>query len=170
WPDIYLPGTDQVYPKTYSYEEASTFVSFSICTIADLEVGDCIENEAKITFDDQSPYITEPAIVCTPEQCDAAVPCWGEWEKHYNPKQAASKFQIYPNPFDDRINLQWPHQIDGNCRVNLMDFSGKKVCQLYEGEVAHLPKIFDLSKVDKGIYLIRITTTSEILTKKIVKH
>lgn len=170
WNNINLPGTNQTFPKTYSYEEASTFVSFSICTLPILEVGDCIENLAKITFDHQSPFYTGTAVVCVTEICETAKSCSDTREAYNDQNQTAPLFQVHPNPFDDRINLRWTEQASGTCQVDLLDFSGKKVRQLYEGTVEYLPKSFDLSDLSNGIYLLSISSENEILTQKIIKQ
>ncbi len=73
-------------------------------------------------------------------------------------------FQVYPNPFSESITIE----IDNvePLKITLHDSNGRIV---YFNQVQQ-KIVVDLSKLQSGIYFIRVYSQKEVLTKRIVKN
>jgi len=81
-----------------------------------------------------------------------------------NNEQSKSIFTLFPNPVKDLINLRTPSNEMGS--IFFFDLLGKKVIE--ENFSSNSIQI-DLSELRNGIYLVKIETEDQIITKKIVK-
>jgi len=72
-----------------------------------------------------------------------------------------SKVTIVPNPVKNRINIQL-HPSNGLVKVELFNIIGQTV---YKGQKTH----FDISELNSGIYILKLTTDKGELTKRIIK-
>jgi Secretion system C-terminal sorting domain len=75
-----------------------------------------------------------------------------------------NQIQIAPNPITDRLNLHTNESIIPQS-ITIVDSSGRVVTTLGIKE-----KSIDVSQLQKGIYLAKITTNKGIVTKKIIKE
>lgn len=73
--------------------------------------------------------------------------------------------QYYPNPFSDKISIE--SKLDFKM-IEIYDLSGK--CN-FSRILSHENKteIFDLEKLKKGIYILKIITDNQDITRKIIK-
>jgi len=72
---------------------------------------------------------------------------------------------VFPNPVADQLFINFPHKTKGTLTLTSID--GK---QLLSKELTSAQMQLDVSKIkNKGIYFLKIVTTSGMLTKKIVK-
>lgn len=69
--------------------------------------------------------------------------------------------RVYPNPVSDRLTVE----VDGLRRVEMLDLTGRLVMKL-EGEVTILPT----EALERGVYLLRITTDKGTAARKIIKR
>ena len=80
------------------------------------------------------------------------------------PSVIADKVQIYPNPTTNLLNIVIPN-ISENTQITLTDFFGRTI----EQETINNNKfVIDFSNKAKGIYMLRISIGSEIITEKII--
>ena len=77
----------------------------------------------------------------------------------------AEEISIYPNPVYNSVNINLPDNT--NAEVHIYNMSGEL---LYEGKLKNNHETIDLSKFDKGMYIIHIMNAEESYTKKIIKQ
>jgi hypothetical protein len=73
---------------------------------------------------------------------------------------------IYPNPTDGIINLEFRNRIE-NTWIRITNVTGREVYAEYLKNFTGI-KTFDLSGIDKGIYIISVQNENTNLTSKIV--
>lgn len=78
---------------------------------------------------------------------------------------ALNNFSIYPNPSQNYINLKLPKS-DKEVAVNVYDIVGK---QVYSNTSFNDEKI-NVSKLNTGIYLIKVSVLGKIKTKRFIKQ
>ena len=67
-------------------------------------------------------------------------------------------FSLYPNPTSGLVIIEG----EGIQQTELYSISGQKVFQTQENR-------FDISHLSSGVYLVKITTITEVITKRVVK-
>lgn len=70
--------------------------------------------------------------------------------------------KIYPNPAKDKINLMFPDDIEIQ-NIQLLDMTGK-VVKTHKSNFNEI----NIQGIEKGIYLLSVKTTSNIITQKVV--
>lgn len=73
---------------------------------------------------------------------------------------------VYPNPVTDRLNIKFPEFSSGLVRIEIVDLSGKVVKSKISEDVIHP---IDLTFLERGLYLIRISNEEYIVTEKLIK-
>lgn len=79
---------------------------------------------------------------------------------------------VYPSPFTDQASIEFSLPTADLATLALYDQQGRLVKRLYNGAVAAgIRSHFDLpgSSLAAGIYLVKLTTTSQVLTQKLVR-
>jgi len=77
-----------------------------------------------------------------------------------------SDLRFYPNPVSDQLFLEFNSDFTGQTRYELIDMKGAVILSGIE----HNPMCsLDLSSLQKGLYLIRISSENYTLTEKVVK-
>jgi pectin methylesterase-like acyl-CoA thioesterase len=79
--------------------------------------------------------------------------------------------QVYPIPASDLLNVQFELRNGVQYRIGLYDLKGVLVQSLDKGYTADNAvyfRAFDVSRLPAGIYVLRVTTNNEIITKKVV--
>jgi hypothetical protein len=86
----------------------------------------------------------------------------GDWCEGINDQDEKTFVSIYPNPANDFIHIESMERMDG---ISIYDSRGDKVIKWYgdEGEV-EIP----VSKLVPGLYLVRVETDKETISRKIV--
>ncbi|WP_298393879.1 choice-of-anchor L domain-containing protein [Flavobacterium sp.] len=130
------------------------YVTFKIRLKPGFAVGDLVPNTASIYFD------TNPAIVTNTftTEFTAALA---------NANFGLENFVLYPNPTNSfvQVNLQNTSEILEN--IIIYDVLGKTVSKLSTNNSNEMK--VDVSSLSKGIYLVEITTQSDLkITKKLV--
>jgi hypothetical protein len=78
-------------------------------------------------------------------------------------------FSIYPNPANKFVNLNIYASRSENARIELYDFSGRMVSSLYKGNISSgLSKMSIQLNIQKGIYLLKLQTSTEIRSVKLL--
>ncbi len=75
----------------------------------------------------------------------------------------SNKIFGYPNPTSDRITIQ----TEGVESIKVYDVAGKKIQDFQNVEDLH---IIDLSSKPKGIYIIKVITKKQTITRKLIKQ
>ena len=77
-----------------------------------------------------------------------------------------NEFEISPNPATSKLNINLSTNLD-NANVTVYDVLGKKV---YSAQMNSLSSSIDVSKWNTGVYLVRVSTNTQTLTKRFVKQ
>jgi len=78
---------------------------------------------------------------------------------------SSNGIKIYPNPTNSLINLDFGYTEIKH--VDVINMTGKTVIQIAP---VHQEETIDLSTFDKGVYIIKILTDTDVITKKIMKE
>jgi len=80
---------------------------------------------------------------------------------------SANTFKLYPNPVNDKLNIQSPNSKIS--RINIFSIDGKKVLEIDEIDSNKIE--FDVSYLNKGIYLIQLLNNDGgSNTKRLIKN
>jgi len=179
FPDIYLPGLQQIHPNSYYFNETTAFVEFSVCTEPYLPNGSYITGITDIYFDNEPPVQTKPVSTLVENPCPLAVPCGleeeGEGESDLvRSTPSESELQVFPNPFSDQLQLSYTvDQPEGEVvSIQLTTISGVQVNQLLPRQYQPFGKQqlqFDLADLPAGVYFLSIQQSNQIKTRKLVK-
>jgi len=77
-------------------------------------------------------------------------------------------FDIFPNPVTDVLNLKFKLNKAENVSVKLMDISGRTVARESLDNVQAVQSTLDMSKLERGIYIVAVQAGEEASHKKIV--
>lgn len=75
------------------------------------------------------------------------------------------KITIYPNPVDEILTIEHNSTIE---KIEIYDFSGKNILTNFSSDNHSI--ILNVSSLPTGIYLLKITTGTGIVNKKIIKN
>ena len=75
--------------------------------------------------------------------------------------------EIYPNPSDGIINLEFKHQLNSEASMKIMDMSGRI---LYSTTILPIERVkrLDLSGYPSGVYLIEVRSASSLTVQKLI--
>lgn len=89
-------------------------------------------------------------------------------------EESDDNFNLYPNPSEERISIDFTNSRDGNLTIIIYNGDGKKVTQLYSGSLAkgNNSFSFSISSLAAGNYFVTIHDAAggSIATKKFVKN
>ncbi len=76
--------------------------------------------------------------------------------------------QNFPNPFNPQTTISYSITNPGEISLAVYNIQGQKVATLYEGvqQAGEFDVTFDASNLSSGIYLYRLQTASEVITKQ----
>lgn len=80
---------------------------------------------------------------------------------------ANAQCAIYPNPTQNRINIQLSNVENGTIRIEVINEMGA-LCRSLTAQGTECA--IDLEDMTPGIYVIRVVTASEVLTERIIKE
>lgn len=110
-------------PDSNVNEPASNgFVQFSITPYLDVPLGSVIENDAAIYFDFNEPIITNTTWH-TIQKSPLTSALWSE------PQKTAPSLLVWPNPFNERINVRLNQKSSGTLLLKIYDSRGTLVAQ-----------------------------------------
>jgi hypothetical protein len=76
-------------------------------------------------------------------------------------------FTVYPNPITDQLSISHP-EASANAYVEIYELSGKLLLH-YAIQKASSFTTIEVSKLEKGVYLLRFVNGNEVNTRKIIK-
>ena len=182
---IFLPGSNQTVPYSYSYDQTKGFATFSVCIEPNLAPGELILGEAEIFFDAQPGILTNQAQTIAEAPCPIAPPCRitggnfekvGEGDKGEGGRGIDNKFKldVYPNPFSHQFTVQYTDSSPGEKRlsIRLISASGSfGPRELYSGIQSKEEQVFTFSEAElpAGVYFLQVIVGNSVFVKKLVK-
>ncbi|MFA7272471.1 MAG: CotH kinase family protein [Crocinitomicaceae bacterium] len=87
------------------------------------------------------------------------------------PELSLINFEIYPNPFNERIEIVFHSTLNETVQIKLLDASGRIVLDAnYPSENGlQTIQLQNLSHLSSGVYFLELTVGNEKVTKKIIK-
>ena len=83
-------------------------------------------------------------------------------------ERVTSGIAVYPNPANDAIHLEYSFTQEENIQVELFDINGKKhFSQNYNSSESRYQ--INTSQLVPGTYFLQITTSTEMITRKVIK-
>ncbi|MEA3445257.1 MAG: T9SS type A sorting domain-containing protein [Bacteroidota bacterium] len=78
-----------------------------------------------------------------------------------------TNWQIYPNPVEDNLKINFDDQSEKNNAISIFDFTGRQIMQINKNIVGLIS--IDVSDLNNGIYFIQIESGKITSTSKFVK-
>lgn len=130
------------------------FIQFKIKPTSGFALGDIIPNKAFIYFDYNPPIITNEFQT--------------EFVKSLKTTEFdSSNFVLYPNPTNSNINVSLLNSSEAINSIEIHDLLGKKIKEVLNSTSNDVN--IDVSELSKGVYLVQITTQSDLkITKKLI--
>lgn len=147
-----------------SFDERNShgFVKFKIDRNPFLPLGTVINNDASIYFDFNAPVVTNNAFVTISEVVSGL-----------NDDTNSFHSTVYPNPFNDLININFELANESNVNISLFNSIGTKVRDIQnsvlENAGSHLYQ-FNMIDLSSGIYFLSVETAEGRSLHKIVKQ
>ena len=79
-----------------------------------------------------------------------------------------STLQLFPNPSNNLVNIQFSGVQVGNIVIDIIDVNGKQIQEVYRGAHEGQQTYQWFSSSVKGIYFCRISTNKKVITKPII--
>ncbi|MCC6936704.1 MAG: T9SS type A sorting domain-containing protein [Flavobacteriales bacterium] len=140
FPNILLPDSNVNEAASHG------FASFRIKLRTPVLPGTIIENVANIFFDFNPPVITEPSVLVA------------EFSTGVIDVQQA-RMQLYPNPANDRVRVNWPQGTPLNSSWSLVAPDGRVVLS---GRTTAQDENLDIRSAATGAYVLRLETNTAI--------
>ncbi len=151
--NINLPDSNTNEPASHG------FIEYSILPKPGLADGTTIENVAAIYFDFNAPVITNTTLN-TMQSSLASI----------ENIDANDQLLVFPNPATQDITILPRFEISGRVDVSVLDILGKHIQTVYHGEFVKSSSFkADVSKLSKGMYLLRIQHKGGISQVKWIK-
>jgi hypothetical protein len=84
----------------------------------------------------------------------------------------ATSIEVFPNPTNGLINIMVSNPVSGLLRIECADMLGKTLSSIHKqykpGGSTNIHFNFKEMQLPKGVYLLRVSTEHEVVTKKIV--
>ncbi len=74
-------------------------------------------------------------------------------------------FDLYPNPANNKVVIQFSTLPDRLVKIELIDMSGRR---LFSKEVKSIREVIDIQSQNSGIYLVKILSGTKFTTKKLI--
>lgn len=78
------------------------------------------------------------------------------------------EFEVFPNPARDKFKMQNIKCKPGDCDINLVDFLGRKVMDVFEGKLSLEEIEINVSHLPAGVYFVQLVTGNGLMTRKII--
>jgi len=83
--------------------------------------------------------------------------------------ESAMDVQIYPNPVNDILNMEFKNMVDHTIQLKLVDLTGKTVLRKEFSQPSNTVRL-NLSSVSSGSYMLEVRAAEKRKVFKIVKH
>lgn len=87
-----------------------------------------------------------------------------------NAKPAKPHLFVYPNPTNDKINIQINLPDETITGVSLIDISGKEIYRKNKLNITELSEEINLGGFSSGVYSLLIKTSNKVYSKRIIKN
>jgi hypothetical protein len=150
--NIHLPDSSSNEPASHGY------VHFSIRPSYDIEINNDISNTASIYFDFNDPIRTNEALTKV------------EVATLLHEGMESGSLIIWPNPVEDVVNIQFDLKSPSNTALQVYSIDGRIVYNEDLGYSFAGPQnaYINLSELGGGIYLVRLSTSTEYFVRKVV--
>jgi hypothetical protein len=78
------------------------------------------------------------------------------------------QLSIYPNPANEQIHISFNISDGENATLEMMNFTGQAIYSQFLAGANNYSQDIELSAFAKGIYFLRISTSGDVITKKVV--
>jgi len=82
-------------------------------------------------------------------------------------KEKTKILDVYPNPASEKLNITFAGNAEQS-QLSIYDISGKEVFQKQVNNLGVNQEVVDVSSLDKGIYILMLTTENSQSTQKII--
>jgi uncharacterized repeat protein (TIGR01451 family) len=182
--NIMLPGSNQESPNTFTYDQTTGYVSFTLCTRDQLSSGDVIPADAVIYFDSEPPIATNIAESTSHWDSPGAPYCDAvdtdqddnDYSSLQQPMLPAPVKQLtaYPNPFIQVLTIPYEvNTLSGSMvKISLIHLSGKEQRTLFEG--FQLPGVHQLhyqtdATLPAGVYILEVNDGTHTNSQRLIK-
>lgn len=78
----------------------------------------------------------------------------------------------YPNPFSGSTLIQFSINAPASLKIELWDLNGRKIKLIAEGnfEKGNHEMVLDNTDLSTGVYLLKLITSDNVITRKLVKQ
>ncbi|MFH2143852.1 MAG: T9SS type A sorting domain-containing protein [Bacteroidota bacterium] len=147
-------------PDSNINESASHgFVKFKINQIAGNQIGTIIENQVGIIFDFNAPVITNQTSNTVWDMGTFTISIPNIYSDDW------TKILIYPNPTTGKIKVE----SEGVLGIEVINIQGELIIN-QKSKVKNQKCELDLSNHAKGIYIIKVITDKQTITRKLIKQ
>lgn len=144
----------QLVPSSVSQDLSRGYIYFKIRMKPGFVAGDLVSNNASIFFDSNPAIVTntfDTKFVTLLSTVDNAL----------------GNFIMYPNPTNDEVTFSMENTVETIQSISITDVLGKTVMTINDNSSNEIN--IDVSNLSKGVYLVEITTESNLkATKKLV--
>lgn len=184
FPNINLPGSNQHYPNTYTYDQTTGYVRFKLCTNQYLPMGTDILSDATIYFDQATPVYAGMSSHLIDDKCTFGEPFFCDVTQEAGLRsliptapptgEHGKEFTIFPNPVQNQLTVSYEvaEMTGANVLIHLYSAAGRLEDVIipsgyHEKGVYSLQ--YNTSNLPAGIYMLQIQNGQNIQTKRIVK-
>lgn len=175
-----LPGSNQTFPYTYSYDQTTGFIEFTLCTNPYLAMGDKIEGHANIVFDTQPEIMTNTVKTTIADNlnyvlCSSTDDHLMNIHSDSNADPADnSVLNVSPNPSSGYINIEYEvaGSQDSPVSISIYNLSGQRLSTpLYQSIKApgNHNLTVDISNFPSGPLVIEVQTSNNTSRYQIIK-
>jgi uncharacterized repeat protein (TIGR01451 family) len=145
---INLPASSVDEPASHG------FVTYRVKPVSDLAVGDVIPNTADIYFDFN-------AAITTNTVTTQLVSLMGVGENSFE------SLAVYPNPASGYVTVQFNDEVSENAVISILDIQGKVILSQTASFDASQVAV-DISKLQSGLYFVKVVSDGKSATKKLL--
>ena len=165
FPNIQLPGSKQIFPKKYSYDETESYVLFKICTKTNLIALDTIMNQVDIYFDSQPPIstnISKIPIIDIPSTIDE---CVNSLKPTGLLESTVSDISISPNPVENTLIL---NGIEDQV-FTLFVYNNRGELVMSKPRINEENNSIEIINLPRGLYFVQLKNEMLNITRKVIK-
>ena len=79
-----------------------------------------------------------------------------------------NSIEVFPNPASDELNITFENLGNDNARVTLVDVMGREIAEISNKSTTGSQKVAcNTSSLPRGLYLVRVQTGTEVVTRKV---
>lgn len=146
--NINLPGLSVNEPASHG------FITYKVKPISTLTLGDIIHNNANIYFDFNAPIATNTVATALVNPLSVI-------------ENNTLDFSIYPNPASEKATIQFINILENEVSISVFDLQGKEILT-EKGNIVNNQSTISITKLQSGMYFIKITMSDTTITRKLI--